>query len=729
MSQMTLNEVRRTNAMDESANEREGLGRTACQACGQVNPAARRFCSACGKSLWNVCPDCGAEGLASDAFCGTCGASLRELQRRQAERHLAALHEARQLLAEHRYEEAKWRLQALVNLEGEQDRSVSQEAGALLEHLDVRRQQATERAARAERRARTLLQRQAYQEAVQVLMSVPAALRNGDVQALADRAQACQAEYLDLRRQLVEAVRAKRLLGQRATIDRLLQLRADDEQTRGLAQRLREGVVKAAEQKLSQHRYDQALRLLDEVPAVAQDETVARLTDRAKELHWLLTATRSAAVVNPTLLALAEKLLKLAPDHAEMRQLYERLRARGAQPPDDPTHVAPNWTPAQSQSLGLPVQWLGGLRRLTCGTAVAAQLRRHPGRFFTAIGLALQGLEQAAVDINLAVADRTATKSKWSLWRGQPAHSAWGLDLGEAAVKAVRLACQQGGMCLAVEAVELIEHAKCLMQAVDESERRSLVKQTLVRLRERLVLDETRVYASVPSHFVLGRCFRLPPVPEKKLLDAVSFEARQQFPFALDELRWGYQAFPVRDEPASEGPGWDVIVQATRAPQVEALLNLGAEAGWKLDGVQGESLALHNFLAHEYLADDEQQASTGAIAVLDVGASSSKLLVSSPRTAWFRSFPAGGQAVTSQLAQTYKLTHARAEQLKHAPAAARRVSQWFEAIEPWLLRLAEDVRRSLEMHARAFPNLRIQQLFGVGGGFALHGLLQRLRQG
>ena len=57
------------------------------------------------------------------------------------------------------------------------------------------------------------------------------------------------------------------------------------------------------------------------------------------------------------------------------------------------------------------------------------------------------------------------------------------------------------------------------------------------------------------------------------------------------------------------------------------------------------------------------------------------------------------------------------------------MSQLYESIEPFLLRLAEDVQRSLEMHARSFPNLKIPQLFGGGGGFAVHGLLQRLRQG
>lgn len=729
MTQMTVDELRRKRVAGTASSAPEVIGKTACETCGHVNLTTRRFCSACGESLWTVCPGCAAEGLASDAFCGTCGASLRELQRRQADRHRATLQETRQLLAEHRYEDAKRRLQSLVGLKGEQDPAVTLEAKTLLERLDADRQQAAHRAAEAHRQARELLERQAYDDAIRLLMSLPAALRNDDMRTLVERARASQAEYLDLSRQLAEAVRAKRLLGQRATIDRVLQLKTADEQTLRLAQRLRDGVVKAAAQKLSEHRYDHALRLLDEVPAVRRDAAVASLRARAKELHWLLSEMQSAAVAHQPVLALAEKLRKLDPENADASQLYGRLQVRAAQPPDDPAHVAANWTTAHSQRLGFPVHWLGGLRRLTCTPAAAASLRRHPGRFFTAIGLALQGLEQAAVDINLAGADKPATWAQCLLRRNKPVRSAWGLDIGEAAVKAVRLACQDGEAAITVESVELLEHAKCLTQAVDESERSNLVKQTLVRLRQRLVPEETRVHTGLPSHLVLGRCFRLPPVPEKKLPDAVGIEARQQFPFALEELRWSYQAFPVRDDAAADNLGWDVIVEATRETQVEALLSLCAQAGWKIDGVQGECLALHNFLAHEYLAEDQKGPPASAIAMLDVGASSSKLLVSSPRTAWFRSLPAGGQAITSRLAQTHKLTHAQAEQLKRTPTAARRVSQLYETIDPFLLHLAEDVQRSLEMHARSFPNLKIRQMFGIGGGFALHGLLQRLRQG
>jgi len=48
----------------------------ACPNCGAANPAANRFCGACGASLPRVCQVCGTENPADNRFCGHCGAEL-----------------------------------------------------------------------------------------------------------------------------------------------------------------------------------------------------------------------------------------------------------------------------------------------------------------------------------------------------------------------------------------------------------------------------------------------------------------------------------------------------------------------------------------------------------------------------------------------------------------------------------------------------------------------------
>ncbi|HEY2777708.1 MAG TPA: adenylate/guanylate cyclase domain-containing protein [Gaiellaceae bacterium] len=47
-----------------------------CAACGNENPAGKRFCGDCGAPLGAACPSCGAENPPDKRFCGDCGATL-----------------------------------------------------------------------------------------------------------------------------------------------------------------------------------------------------------------------------------------------------------------------------------------------------------------------------------------------------------------------------------------------------------------------------------------------------------------------------------------------------------------------------------------------------------------------------------------------------------------------------------------------------------------------------
>ncbi|HEY4427772.1 MAG TPA: adenylate/guanylate cyclase domain-containing protein [Solirubrobacteraceae bacterium] len=47
-----------------------------CGSCAVENPAAARFCMACGEPLQQSCPQCGTEALAGARFCVSCGAPL-----------------------------------------------------------------------------------------------------------------------------------------------------------------------------------------------------------------------------------------------------------------------------------------------------------------------------------------------------------------------------------------------------------------------------------------------------------------------------------------------------------------------------------------------------------------------------------------------------------------------------------------------------------------------------
>jgi type IV pilus assembly protein PilM len=49
-----------------------------------------------------------------------------------------------------------------------------------------------------------------------------------------------------------------------------------------------------------------------------------------------------------------------------------------------------------------------------------------------------------------------------------------------------------------------------------------------------------------------SRFIKLPPVEKKRIPDIVKFEARQQIPFALEEVIWAYQQIGDEDEESEE---------------------------------------------------------------------------------------------------------------------------------------------------------------------------------
>src|SRR5438067_4460134 len=113
----------------------------------------------------------------------------------------------------------------------------------------------------------------------------------------------------------------------------------------------------------------------------------------------------------------------------------------------------------------------------------------------------------------------------------------WGIDLGQCALKAVRLQEIEG--TLTATAFDYVEHPKILSQP--DADPDELTREALQKFLSRNVLRGDTVAISVPGQSGLARFVKLPPVEEKKIPDIVRFEAKQQIPFNLDEVVWDYQ--------------------------------------------------------------------------------------------------------------------------------------------------------------------------------------------
>jgi type IV pilus assembly protein PilM len=701
-----------------------------CRDCGRGNAPQRRFCGDCGAPLWEKCPQCSAECAADEVFCGGCGANIRGELDGQLRTYREQLQAAVQAAAAHRYDAALTQLRRLAAVDDHRFASIAEQALRSIETVERRRDNLLAHAAEQFHRGQEFVAAHAYEQAIAAVTEVDPALRTPEMEALLEQAQVARQELLRLSGEIRQGMEQKQYAGLLLKIERLLALKPGHAQAQGIAGQLRDHFYKLAKSKLAAFQYAAANEILLQIPHFVRTPEIDTLQDTAEELTALFACVQDGAQADDVLAALADKLVKFAPQNEEVARLRQRLANRLQKSPTTPRLAAPDWQPSPIKTpLGPPVEWLGYFTRIEPMETAAATLKEHPGEFFIALGLALQGIGVAETSVNLMSAEKGSVMAHlqgWqSLFSSQGPAMAWGLDVGDAALKAIKLTRDPKTGVVQVAACEYLLHEREVAGPDADLTRGEILEKTLREFASRVDLKGCQVIASLPAQRVLGRFCELPPLPAKKVQQAVQFEARHQFPIPLDELNWAYYLLNEAAGKSADDAPRRVMIVAARTSHVAERVQLLQRAGIAVNALQSESVALHNAVRYEFgEAEDESM-----VALIDVGVSSTSVVLSGPHSLWFRTFGPAGCNFTTQLTKQFQLTYEQAEQLKRAPAKARRYHLYRAATVPLLEQLSGEIERSLQNFHKQNPGRTISRVYGLGGGFRQHGLLHQLRFG
>src|SRR5437773_7508729 len=202
----------------------------------------------------------------------------------------------------------------------------------------------------------------------------------------------------------------------------------------------------------------------------------------------------------------------------------------------------------------------------------------------------------------------------------------WGIDLGQCALKAIRLEATEDGQIKAT-AFDYIEHPKILSQP--DADPDQLTREALEKFLSRNDIKGDTVAISVPGQSGLARFVKLPPVDEKKIPDIVKFEAKQQIPFPLEEVVWAFQRLGSGEAIDNMILDAEVGLFAMKRDMVNRYLQHFKEVGVEVHIIQMAPLALCNFMAYDLLgkgaagAGDEGGGDKSCIVALDIGADNS----------------------------------------------------------------------------------------------------------
>src|SRR5215211_5367969 len=206
------------------------------------------------------------------------------------------------------------------------------------------------------------------------------------------------------------------------------------------------------------------------------------------------------------------------------------------------------------------------------------------------------------------------------------ARSAWGIDIGNRALKAIKLV--RDGDRFRVDDFEIIEHEQILSQAGDNKE--SLLQTALAHFMERHETKNSVVGVSVSGQQSFARFIKLPPVEPKKIPEIVRFEAIQQIPFPLDDVEWSYQLFQ-----SPESPDVEVGIFAMRKELINQHIGHFTSVDLNVQVVQMNPLAIYNAMQYDGRID-------GTTMIIDLGAENTDLIIADENSIWLRSIPIGG---------------------------------------------------------------------------------------
>jgi len=308
----------------------------------------------------------------------------------------------------------------------------------------------------------------------------------------------------------------------------------------------------------------------------------------------------------------------------------------------------------------------------------------------------------------------------------------WGIDIGQCAVKALRCRPHEKEEDrIVVEAFDYIEYPKILSQP--EAKPEELVREALEQFLSRNDLSNDRVAISVAGQSGLARFIKLPPVESKKIPDIVKYEARQQIPFALEDVVWDYQQLTGGSEEDGFVLEPEVGLFAMKRDQVARALKPLEDAGIEVDVIQLMPLAVYNYVCFDLLGNLQAQAydpqnPPDSTVAISLGTDATDLVVTNGYRVWQRNIPIGGSHFTRALSRELKLTFVKAEHLKRNAMQADDPKAVFQAMRPVFSDLLAEIQRSLGYFASIDKTAKIGNVIALGNTIKMPGLQRYLSQ-
>ncbi len=301
--------------------------------------------------------------------------------------------------------------------------------------------------------------------------------------------------------------------------------------------------------------------------------------------------------------------------------------------------------------------------------------------------------------------------------------NAWGIDIGKCGLKALRCSLSSQPGKLVAESFDYIEYPMLLTQP--EADPTELIRDALEEFLRRNDVSGDTIAVSVPGQSGLSKFIKLPPVEASKIPDIVTYEARQQIPFPLEQVVWSWQRLEGGIEESGFVIDAEIALFAMKRDQVTKAIEPFKEASIEIDLLQLSPVSLANVVMFDQLpkaSEIDPEAPPASIVLASMGVDTTDLVITNGLKIWQRTMPIGGNNFTRALVQGMRMTFAKAENLKRNAARADDPKKVFQTLRPVFNEFASELQRSLNYFTGQDRTAKIGQILLVGNAAKLRGL-------
>jgi type IV pilus assembly protein PilM len=296
-----------------------------------------------------------------------------------------------------------------------------------------------------------------------------------------------------------------------------------------------------------------------------------------------------------------------------------------------------------------------------------------------------------------------------------------GIDIGTETVRGVELSDPGKGRPTLHRYYELDLPAGAVVRG--EVQQPHTVATALKQLWARGGFKSKKAIIGVGNQKVIARDLSVPRAPLKRIRETLPFQVQDMLPVPVADALLDF--YPVSESEGEQGPQINGLLIAAVKEAVLENVKAVQSAGLEPENVDLIPFALVRALI-------SREAGAGTVAIIDLGASATTVVISTGGVPQFvRIIPSGSGDLTEALAQRLEVASDSAEQVKHRLGLAKSVDNMedhkaIQVIYEVTNEILASLRNTVNYFTNVHPETPVQSIMVTGGGASLPGFLNAL---